>query len=1187
MRFAQRILLSAFVFLFSTAALRAQTELSVAQDLRTAVAQAANGSHLNLGSGTFAQNIELYEKELTIIGDGTSFEFAETNSIIYVDGTASLNLSGIELNGANSEQAAIYVNGGKLVLSDSQIRGDYQFAIYASAGSIIELDNIDVSGGQFGLYLVDEVEATINGARFSNIADASVNGIGAGVEIIASGLSVDGSPTAVFLRDRARLDLSQSVISNAPENGIYLDQGAALRVEAVQFEQTGTGVLALDTGDVFVGSSEFLGTTRAAVVVENATSVMIDWTNVYGLSTGASITGQVERVVIRDTIIENGNDDVTSIYLAHQGSTLVENTSVIGGSSGLFISGPRTGLTQILGSDFSATGFAAVTLQHITQSDVQHYPVLEQNFLTGEGSAVGLALDRTELAVLRDNQIIAKEAAALSFNQSNEIQASGNVIAAGRDQLMLGQVNHNFGQASAANITKVGVDFSQRDGTEVLAEMHEARSAAQNQASSLGQVIAVNNEGLALWGDAAIMAVLTAQNEILDLPIDGTPLELKAGTYWVAMDGVPQGQIELTAGGRVEFEIPDPVHPHFLFEKEGQFYRGKALFMRPKEEIAANAKARNVNHLSYEYYNDVRFAPLRSDLNAMQKVEILTQARELFNPSMPKAMAIGVSVEPVVGGPMARKIFEFLLGPIAHLGDLSDRDRILDGLGDEPSFMTDIALSAAALIEARFGVIEDSALVTRAMAVNTQPEFAFQMLSLAGTNGNTAAIEEILRRIHNGLSEQSIGVFPEGIRSYLLISQLDDPRVLEIMRAVWEDYRRAIETTLNDPSIRVYKSSMGINFYSMPLVMEYLAAYGTKDDYEGLNLPVAGFFATDQSIATLVTNPVELYLDYIGQAPRPEPVGISTFSLYGMSSLACYARERRTPEDRKFIEDRIYAQAGRYFNMLYGDNLPEHDWVLANVYAGIPSTYCDPTTDSGGARKDYPENLRIYDLKTFSPNWGARKETANFLIEGFEAEGVMPRLKYLAGMLGPEFLAATDGRASFDNPAGQALRLHATALDHRYRDILPDLYSNGAESRIFVTPLRESSDQAILSGRVDLRPILQDGQLRAGVRLRVAYKETNGLAAMISQRDVAMSEALDNAAFNMIKEIRLVDGEQVHALEFERSTNSGVHIFGLGELLENLASKTIEVELEVLEQNWVFQFPLYYGDFAFRQRSGL
>lgn len=1165
----------------------AQTNLSPEQSLRSEIRSLPAGAQVTLTPGAYGQPLEVFEGSVTVAANGAVFQDPDANSVIYVEADAELNLTGVEVIGSNPAQAMIVVNGGKLVLRDTKISGAYRFAIYATAGSVLDIGGLDAQGGELGIYLLDDVDATIEGVTLTGFGGAGLTGIGAQVRVTASSVTVEGiQGSGVVFRGGGNLVLRDATVAKATENGIYLDQGASLHAEAIILDQLGTGVLALGAGDVAVSESEMHGVTNGGIIAQGAASLQVSWVQMTGRGNLIGASKGIADVTIKEAFIESEDTEVAAVYIGHEGATTIDGISVLGGSSALFINGPRPAPTLITNADFASQGFAAVTLKGIGNTAPENAPVITKSHLLGEAGAVGLAFDTTDFAVISDSHIVGREQPALSFYESAAAHFANNILITGNDQLSLGSISSNLLTASAANVSRTGVPANALSDS--YAELAEARTAKQTAAANLGQLIAVNNEGLPLWADAAILQVLSQDDQLYELPIDGTPLELPSGTYNFALDGIVQAQIELAAGDRKEIEIPDPVHPHFMFLKDGTFYRGKALMLRSPEEIAANARARNVNHMKNEYYNHAQFALPKADLTADQKTQLLEEARALFTLHLATAVEVGTSTVPVEGGRISRQVFFYTLGIIAHLGDASDRDFILANLGQERSFITDFALSAAALIEARLGQIEDSAIYAMAMDPVTPKQLAFQMLSYPALNGHAPAIEELLKRL---LAAQEAGSFDDiapGARPFMLLNQLEgDPRILDLYRALWAEYADEIDAVVNAGKKRVYFTKIGLNYFNMPLIIEYLAAFGTEEDYQSLNLPVAGHFGMEPSLSTLLTNPTAIYFDYIGQAARPAPLSYDAYTLTSVGAYICNALERRNPDDRAFVLDQMYALTGRYINEQFGNGRRDVDWVFGERYVNIPSAYCNPNTAPGSALSSDPDGLRIYFPDLYSPNWGERAVLGRQLITDFDPNGYEVKVPYLAGITPDDLQAAMMADAKFDNDAGKALLLNARTLEHRYRDFTPDVYTNGSDSRFFVTMLDASNGDAIVIGRADLRPILSDGLLRAGLRLRMAYSENGFLTAQMSGRDVEMKDALENAAFGMIKEVRLKEGDTVRPLSFTQSTSSGVHVFDLPEVSDDLTGKMIEVELYVFKETWVLQFPLYYGDFAFRQRSRL
>jgi len=319
--------------------------------------------------------------------------------------------------------------------------------------------------------------------------------------------------------------------------------------------------------------------------------------------------------------------------------------------------------------------------------------------------------------------------------------------------------------------------------------------------------------------------------------------------------------------------------------------------------------------------------------------------------------------------------------------------------------------------------------------------------------------------------------------------------------------------------------------------------------------------------------------------PRPEPAQMPSGLVPTFGQYICRGLERRSTEDRENILTRYETETGPYLNKSYYGMDESRAWIVGEAVTTVTSGNCNPTQRLICAYRRDQDVLEIFAPDTETYVWGDRPVKAEAVLDAFDpASNRWANPRMLSNLELSDLLMRTTDDARFETPVGRALLLNARVLDHRYIEPTPDVYPGGSERRVFLTPLRKSNGEAIIAGRVDVRPLLDDGTLKAGVRLRIAYEDKGFLTPQMTRRDVITAEAFADSARGMIEKVVLVTPAGETEMLFEQSTGSGVHVFTAPHD-GSLAQLMVEVHLEVFEERWHLRYPLYLGEFAFSHRS--
>lgn len=1179
--------------LLASTASWAEIPVPAGSNLFEIVKDAPSGETLVLQGSEFPQSIEVIGKTLTVQGaqGGTSVGGPNGTSMLYLDQGSDVTLNDINFSWTDPERAGIFVDGGTLRMTGGSLAGDLRFAIYATAGASIYIDDVKFSGMNNGIYLLDSGQISVTKADFADLYGSSISGFGAPITADLQNVTVATAETnadvsAVVFREGPQVSIQQSTILGPNANGIYVDDGTQLSMDDVVIEGAAIGVLALNTGSIEVQNSTIDGFTAQGLVVEGASDIRVVGMQIEGNGQAIGLRGQTSNASFDTMVLANSDPEFPTFFINTTGAFSIKNTSASGGYAALYVQGAGQGARSIELSDFSQAVFAAGVLQQAGPAEGEQPIFIQGSFFQAKGEAVGLALDRTSHVSIGTSAIMATDGPALSVYEEGTIDAEKTIIASGGPDAWLGALSHTFDTPSRANVIATEIDFANQTVAEVFAALQTQRNNATESAKGTGQVIAVNKQGMQLFGEAAQVVLTAANGNTYPISAQGTATEVPSGQYQLAVDGIAQSPIDVTAGQLIEIEIPDSSHPYFLFQSDNQFYRGAAIPLLPRDQIRKNYAARSVIHDQTTFWNKDIYGPTRTALTASDLETALVEARALFFANFAAAHAAYEANNYTPEANPPKHVMNYSAGVLAALGTVQDRDQILTMLPAAPSYARTVAIEVATLIEARLDLVAESAALNLARDVQVEnPNLTIELAAHLGALGNRSATPLILDAMEQTNYAPNDFQFSSKQLVFNLLARSNDPRILSFFRKTLADYQ-AMTAALPTGSQIKYSSPDGFSYYMLPMVIEYLAVFGNDQDWANAAIPVAGVFGFHDSIAALVQDPLPLYFDRIGMSPRPSPAYMHPSDVSGYGRLICSSLERRSKADRDRILNTLIETTGPRLNDEYY-GLPEaRAWIVGEAVTQVTSAYCNPNTRIAGAFHRRPLDLEVFPIGDKALSWGSRRALADHAIQAFSPNDNWTDMRQMSNISVEDLAAVTAGDPRFATEAGRAMLLHHRVIDLRYQEATPDHYPSGTERRLFLTPLAESRGEAILNGRVDLRPIIQNGRLLVGLRLRVAYDENGFLSPQMSGRDVSIPEALANGARNLIKEVRMRVGDTVTPMTFQQSAAGNVHVFAVPLPDTGLADLTVDVELETFNEKWDLQFPLYATDFAYRYRKG-
>jgi len=1181
-----RFRLSLIMLMLAAAPVSAQTVIPAGSDLAQAITP-GDGTY-TLDPGQYTTGLTVTGAQMTVDATGAEFGGVDGQSIIYIDATSALTLSGARLTTTNPEQAAIFLNGGTLSLSDVTIDGPFNFGIYATAGSTLTVNGTSFTSTANGIYMLDKVAFDITAASFTNASSVAIAAIGAEVTGTIADTQISG-PSAemgIMSRNRANVTVTNATFTGLTGRALYGDGGGSLNAADITMTDVAEGGGFFDVGTLSLTNATIDGTSVTGIAVQGGDIVRLSNVTASVQNSALSTSAQINEVEVTSSTFQTQNPERATIFLTHTEAYALFDVTGTGGYAGLYIRGPKGDVLDVTESRFTSSGFAAVVVQD-SQETGWGAPTFDEVILRGDRDAAALALDSTaEVAVVR-SELYATTKPPLSFYQSQSITVTESIIAGADDHWGLGTIDNRIEDTASANVIRTGIDFATVDFAALQEELRAEKQAAQQAAMDLGQVVAVNNEGMPITGPASSILLFADGFDHPRPPATGEPIDVPAGTYTLVIDGQDRGPFTVTPDTMHEIEVPDPIHPYFVKWDGEQYLRARPLILRPRDELAANWQARSVNVLDRRLWSGAGYGIRRPELGETEAREILTETRKAFYDNTARAHLAYINGNKTIEDRRAQAMNFMLIPILAELGTAEDIPRLLDTLPEDFTYHRNLAIDAAAMIAARTGALADRPLFALAQkTLPKNPRLALELATVSGVMGNADAIPMVLDLLTDPKADER--TWRPSPLSYELVSRSRDPRVLDLFRSILDEAGAAWDRAFEKKEGVAWATDAGFRMSAIPLALEYVGAFGDDSDAERLVIPLTARNSVDSSVMGILKDPMVAYLDALGLGDIPE-ADTSANAVMRMGNLICRAVERRGPTERESFLSTIELLSGEKLNDLYFKiSLDQGNSFAGRKVNRITAAYCNPNTMFAEARRSDPAGLDMYSDDIVAHAYDDRPILAENEFASYDPDaGLWPKVELYSQMPKDEILTKIDADPRFDAPLGQALRLNIRALDYRYLEKVQDVYSNGADRRVFNTALAKSNEEAVLSGRIDMRPILKDGTLRIGLRPQIAYAENGFLTPQMSGRDVIMADALKDGAFGMIKEVRLHTPEGTQIMPHEQTSGSGVHIFALPYASNDPSGLRVEVELDVFEQNWVFPFPLSYGEFAFRQRSML
>ena len=516
------------------------------------------------------------------------------------------------------------------------------------------------------------------------------------------------------------------------------------------------------------------------------------------------------------------------------------------------------------------------------------------------------------------------------------------------------------------------------------------------------------------------------------------------------------------------------------------------------------------------------------------------------------------------------------VGTTADAATLFDRYR---DLRDKPikAFVARRFLATAIDIWVRLGALADSPAARELASLDAEPDNPHRLVlaTMLGRVGHAPAIQLLVEDIAVNRNGERLGAY-EAVDAFDIVSAVPDPAVtalsLDIV-AAFDAYGRA----------RLRGEDGVSNFEGLPvaavfpLAYMHAAAYATGEDRTRLDIAVAPWdmmFA----IAPMFENPDVLLNNMLGNFIDAK----YGYDVNGLSSPICRMHAGRTPAESETISIAASEALRAY---MVRNEFERPDSFSSDVEA-LGRARCSVEQETmqylKRPEKSDPVLLPIHmryafrPARHFLPDFASYPDS-NIVASIFDA---MPEARF-------EPLAADE---VLNSKPGFERYLNYRAVTRNADSVYAERFSGLDDERLLLEPVVEPENdnpQFWVSAKVSLSPRVSNGKAFFGIGLQTAFRDDNGLASLIAQYSEAVDRMTGNFNREMIKAVRLRNGETETDLEFLQTTANGTHVFGLPEGPVSDANLIVDVHLRTVAHNGtethqrIVSFPLYDSPFGY------
>lgn len=421
------------------------------RSLADAVAAAPEGAVISVAPGTYTEPLVL-RQAVTILaeeGPGTVRIAPREGVAVVLAGppSATAQLSGITVAGAEGVVAAVLVTSGALQLSECAVTGAGWSAVLArDDGALHARDCTLTAPTGAGVVVSSPVGSTVSLCRITDVGTTAVVVAGDGVLDLAATRIENPAGNGVFVHERGRLTLSGTSVSAAGKPAVAVEQEGALTATDLRVTETsGAGLYLASSAVVQVDGAE-IGPCGAvgvhvdqacrpqlrALTVRAATGAGLLWTGrASGTATGCTVgstEGDGLRVTGRSTpeldAVETGGDTGAGVVVDDGADPFLRRLRVLdAGTCALVVSGGARGRLENVEIERAGADGVRVTDGARPQIDG-----LRLRGATGSGVAVGgaaLSLADGDLSAVGGDGVTAGTGADLTLQHCRVAGAPG------------------------------------------------------------------------------------------------------------------------------------------------------------------------------------------------------------------------------------------------------------------------------------------------------------------------------------------------------------------------------------------------------------------------------------------------------------------------------------------------------------------------------------------------------------------------------------------------------------------------------------------------------------------------------------------------------------------------------------------------------------------------------------------
>ncbi|MCP5432736.1 MAG: hypothetical protein H6923_05640 [Alphaproteobacteria bacterium] len=1044
---------------------------------------------------------------------------------------------------------------------------------------------------------------------------------GGDLALSALSLKAGDGQVALYVKEAvARLDRVSS--EDARGDAIYVEAGSLSASEVSLLRPAGTGIVALKGASLDLARLTVEDAQKTAVILQEGKSLKLVDSRLSGAGGVAVQAGAPEIVIERTTISSWRAPEATGLYLYDAPRIALVDTAVYGGAQGVAIQLPAGGEAALRGVTVYRPSKGGISIGRAGEDGTAGADLAASRIAveTGQGG-YGLLVTGKLSATLRSDRVLARGGPALAVQNGARVESRGGLYLGSERSAQFVEADDRgsafekdllLPPGTLAGAAAIGIGTAELEASldeaalgeiaNALADvldfpMQAAPPPETSAATALGRLetlLAAHLEGgdparltvevrdMAGRAEGAPFRLLSTRSGGEAAYGGGRPARVDAGTYVVALDGVPAASEELTVEAgearAVTIEAADALWLHLRDSYAmGAPAKRLLLVLEPLEKRRAIlARLRNPaaqRHLA---------AP-RGDASEADRREAVRAARAWLgegakaNRPPPDSPAI-LWQRHMQATEMAQRI-------LALYGDASDIASLTE-FGEPKAVYFDpygAGIGAAAAIEARLGKLDGGVLADAARGTDLRRALpAAIRLRAEGIRSYDEAIVRYLESapMNVDATAEIVPLSYYARVAFEVLWDLDDPRLVAAARKIVAEFVARDEEIAatwkeGDRPWNKHASMVG------PAVMYLLGHAGTEDLSVLSRLDLA--IRESYPIGELAADPIAL-----AEFFRDEGM------LAWFPSLAMHLRRRDRAEALSLVDG-----IGAIFYRLVlarfeaqGEGWKAPDRAQAN-YNGLLADFASEFPNAAIAGFYYGgEGQYNADPESFVPKLWEAESYLKILRDERPLDAIaLQQLDYIPLDKVEAFLADP---ASSVLPAPGLMRAWRRTATRGFFD--PALfegliyYADAVERRPFMlsSPSTESEYRGAISGRFDFEPRLKGSsfELAVGADLAPYYNDRCSLASMIATGCAVEAWANHKYVVNggraLLADLRLEGPDGTVPLEDAGRTEDGRLLFRAALPKSGVRGATVRASLVYFDQRYDLAVSLTQGEFARR-----